>query len=73
MENLFVIGIFAVPALLIIAFAYLARTIRKKMETGEIRPAMGALLITVCTIPAAVCGFFLVLLLGVFTGIIPLM
>ena len=36
MENLFVIGIFAVPALLIIAFAYLARTIRKKMETGEI-------------------------------------
>ncbi len=72
-ERFFFYGLFGIPALLFFVFAYLARQIKKRMNSGEIKTSTGALLITVCMIPAAFCGFFLILLIGVFTGIIPLM
>ena len=61
------------PVLLLGLMIYLITVIHKKMKAGELKPGWGYLLELICLIPAGFCAFAVVMLIGIFTGIIPLM
>ena len=62
-----------VPLCMIVMFGLLARMVWERMKAGEISKTWGYVLETIFLIPSVFCAFIVVVLIGAFTGIIPLM
>ena len=65
--------LFGVPLCMLVLFGYLSSAIWKRMKEDRISKGWGYTLLTVCLIPIVFCVFIIVVLIGFFTGAIPLM